>query len=224
MEYFVDCFLANGVLEDRVMDEQGIPKAEEEVNKKDRDERAPRSNRCILLTGQEFLIYFKNKREEKKRQEAKLKRQKKEKKDREDVLKAKFEKTSQENKEVKAKLTAEKKRTKEVEDQNKELVKVRKQLEDTIRELQANNQSSESHQEAENSRPKKKPKANTSASASGHQIADNCDNNGQIEVNCCNNNVDRNQVLMCVNCNNFSTCRLITCQHFMNEHLNNCKK
>ena len=102
--------------------------------------------------------------------------------------------------------------------------KSEKKLEDKIRMLEAKDQSSESHQEAVDSHPKKKLKSNTSASASGHQIADNCDNNGQIEVNCCNNNVDRNQVLMCVNCNNFSTCRLITCQHFMNEHLNNCKK
>ena len=70
------------------------------------------------------------------------------------------------------------------------MLKLQKQLEDTIRELRANNQSSESHQEAVDSRPKKKPKPNTSASASGHQIGDNCDNNGQIEVNCCNNNVD----------------------------------
>ena len=30
IEYFVDCFLENGVLEDKVMDERGIPKAEEE--------------------------------------------------------------------------------------------------------------------------------------------------------------------------------------------------
>ena len=65
MEYFVDYFMANGVLEDRVMDERGVPKAEDEVNNKDRDDRVPRSNRSKMLAGQEFLIYFKNKREEK---------------------------------------------------------------------------------------------------------------------------------------------------------------
>ena len=65
IEYFVDCFLANGVLEDKVMDDRNVPKAAEEVNKKDRDDRAPRSNRSIMLTGQEFLIYFRKKREEK---------------------------------------------------------------------------------------------------------------------------------------------------------------
>ena len=45
-----------------------------------------------------------------------------------------------------------------------------KKLEDKIRMLEAKDQSSESHQEAVDSHPKKKLKSNTSASASGHQI------------------------------------------------------
>lgn len=95
-------------------------------------------------------------------------------------------KKSQESKRLRGELTEEKKKRKEVEKEKKDWEKekkdwekVKKKLEDKIRMLEAKDQSSESHQEAVDSHPKKKLKSNTSASASGHQIGDNCDNNGQ---------------------------------------------
>jgi len=108
--------MANGVLEDRVMDERGVPKAEDEVNNKDRDDRVPRSNRCKMLAGQEVLIYFKNKREEKNAMKLQT-RQKKVKKI-EKVLKDQLKESKQESRDTKAKLTNSNKKVRELKERS----------------------------------------------------------------------------------------------------------
>ena len=75
-----------------------------------------------------------------------------------------------------------------------------------------------------NSQRRNRNKSHTSASDRSHQFRSNCDTNRKIVVNSyANKNVDRKQVTICVNCNNFSTCRIGRCQHYMDEHSETCK-
>ena len=218
IEYFVDCFLENGVLEDNVMDERGIPKAEEEEKKKDKDDRVARSNRCLILTGNAYLNYLKIKREKEQAAQARTSSGKKEKADRELVLKEKLANQVEECKKIKKDL---KDSTNKIKDSASKI----KNLENEVSRLNNLIQSLKADQEPSHEQPKKKQKSHTSASDRSHQFGSNCDNNGKIAVNCCaNKNVDRNQVTICINCNNFSTCRVARCQHYMDEHLETCKK
>ena len=218
IEYFVDCFLENGVLEDKVMDERGIPKAEEEEKKKDKDDRVARSNRCLILTGNAYLNYLKIKREKEQAAQARTSSEKKEKADRELVLKEKLANQVEECKKIKKDL---KDSTNKIKDSASKI----KNLENEVSRLNNLIQSLKADQEPSHEQPKKKQKSHPSAGDPSHQFGSNCDNNGKIAVNCCaNKNVDRNQVTICINCNNFSTCRVARCQHYMDEHLETCKK
>ena len=227
MERFVDSFLKNGVLEDKIMDECRIPKAAEEENKRDKDDRVARSNRCIILTSTTYLDYLKNKREN---QVIAANATAAAARDRNAITNDRItslvtavgaEKTKSQtlSRELKNAQTDSAKKDKEIGKKDKEIDKKDKEIEKLRALLKDVNATSGEHK-----RKKPNGKSKSTTSSSDHMEVDH-DDDGKITLDCCSGKkVSSHLVLICGNCNVFHTCRQQRCSHIMPEHTKNCKK